>query len=535
MPEQIQKILNRIMEWWKKFNTKQKAILISSTAVVLIALVILGVSVSRPTYVPLVTCEDTAKAAEVKKVLEGDGSIDYKVSDDGLSFTVNQKNQATAEILLGENNIPSDGYSINDAVDGSMSSTAADKQKKYKLYMEERFAKRLESLSNVESATVDLTLPDDDGTILSKDEQAKAAVTLKLSDDMGEDQAYGLARFIATQIGNESTDGITILDQNANVLYSGADSDSAVGTASSQLSYQQKQENLLKDKIKDVLVETKIYSNVEVAPKLDINFDNTETATHEYYAPDGQTDGMVSSKDEYESESTNGNGGTPGTDTNDANTYVTQDNENSSSTTSETKTQYQNNEKITKTTNAGGTINYDSSSVSIVCTRYVVYDEAQMEKNGDLKDTTFDQFVAQNSDPVQVDVDDSLVQMVANATGFPTNGITILCYQQPEFHYKDKSSRTLADIFQIVLAVLIFALLGYVVFRSTRKEPEPVMEPELSVESLLESTAEAQQDDLEDIGFNEKSEARVLIEKFVDENPNAAAQLLRNWLNEDWE
>ena len=61
------------------------------------------------------------------------------------------------------------------------------------------------------------------------------------------------------------------------------------------------------------------------------------------------------------------------------------------------------------------------------------------------------------------------------------------------------------------------------------------MEPELSVESLLESTAEAQQDDLEDIGFNEKSEARVLIEKFVDENPNAAAQLLRNWLNEDWE
>lgn len=143
--------------------------------------------------------------------------------------------------------------------------------------------------------------------------------------------------------------------------------------------------------------------------------------------------------------------------------------------------------------------------------------------------------MAQNSDPVQVAVDDSLVQMVANATGFPTTGITILCYQQPEFHYKDKSSRTLADIFQIVLAVLIFALLGYVVFRSTRKEPEPVMEPELSVESLLESTAEAQQEELDDIGFNEKSEARVLIEKFVDENPNAAAQLLRNWLNEDWE
>ena len=152
-----------------------------------------------------------------------------------------------------------------------------------------------------------------------------------------------------------------------------------------------------------------------------------------------------------------------------------------------------------------------------------------------MKDTTFDEFVAQNSDPVQVDVDDSVKEMIANATGFSADSITILCYQQPEFHYKDKSSRTLTDIFQIALAVLIFALLGYVVFRSTRKEPEPEMEPELSVESLLSSTAEAQQDELEDIGYNEKSETRVLIEKFVDENPNAAALLLRNWLNEDWE
>ena len=59
-------------------------------------------------------------------------------------------------------------------------------------------------------------------------------------------------------------------------------------------------------------------------------------------------------------------------------------------------------------------------------------------------------------------------------------------------------------------------------------------EEELSVESLLESTKEAQES-LEDIGFNEKSETRILIEKFVQENPEAAASLLRNWLNEEWE
>ena len=93
-------------------------------------------------------------------------------------------------------------------------------------------------------------------------------------------------------------------------------------------------------------------------------------------------------------------------------------------------------------------------------------------------------------------------------------------------------------LFRSVLAALIMLMLGFVVFRSTRREAEePVaeMEPELSVEALLESTKEAEQSELEDIGFTEKSEIRVLIEKFVDENPEAAASLLRNWLNEEWE
>ena len=63
--------------------------------------------------------------------------------------------------------------------------------------------------------------------------------------------------------------------------------------------------------------------------------------------------------------------------------------------------------------------------------------------------------------------------------------------------------------------------------RSTKSEEE---EEELSVESLLQSTPEV----LEDIELDEKSETRKLIEKFVDENPEAVANLLRNWLSEDW-
>ena len=78
---------------------------------------------------------------------------------------------------------------------------------------------------------------------------------------------------------------------------------------------------------------------------------------------------------------------------------------------------------------------------------------------------------------------------------------------------------------------MILALLAFVVIRSMRSEKETEQPEELSVESLLQSQPEME---LEDIGTEPMSETRRLIEKFVDENPEAVASLLRNWLNEGW-
>ena len=62
----------------------------------------------------------------------------------------------------------------------------------------------LETISNVSKAYVTLSLPSDDGTILSKDEEAYASINLQLSDDMSEEQAAGIARYVATALGNIS-------------------------------------------------------------------------------------------------------------------------------------------------------------------------------------------------------------------------------------------------------------------------------------------------------------------------------------------
>ncbi len=90
MQERLQGILNRIKEWWSKFTTKQKALLISIVTVVVMAIVVLAFIMTRPKMVTLINCESTKEAGTVKDLLEGE-SIAYEVSKDGLTFSVNEK------------------------------------------------------------------------------------------------------------------------------------------------------------------------------------------------------------------------------------------------------------------------------------------------------------------------------------------------------------------------------------------------------------------------------------------------------------
>ena len=541
MPEQVQKILSRVTEWWKKFNTKQKTLMISLTAVVILALVILSVVVSRPTYTTLIDCENTKQASQVKELLDSDGSIRYKVTNT-THFEVNKDDENAANMLLGSNDIATMGFDltkadINDVVGGGFSTTEADKQKLYKAYLETKMEEALAANDLIASAKVTLDIPTDDGTLISRMQESSASVSLELTGDMDSNQAYSVARLVATALGNDSTEKITILDQKTSkILYSGADQDSDAAILSSKLDTTQKLQNMMETKVENMLVESGMYSNVQAVTHLDVNFDQVETATHEYWHNDGQDQGEPLTKSEYNAEATGGQAAVPGTDSNDDTpTYLTEDGEPSSSSVSKLDETYAPKEKTSKTTNSGGEVNPENSSIAVTATRWIVYDEDEMKKTGELDGTTFAEFKAAHSDPVQVQVSQDDLNLISQATGISTDKISFVCYERPQFVESGKKGIGVTDILQILLAVLIFALLGYVVFRSTRKQKETEPEPELSVEALLESTADAAAENLEDIGYSEKSETRLLIEKFVDENPSAAALLLRNWLNEDWE
>lgn len=161
--------------------------------------------------------------------------------------------------------------------------------------------------------------------------------------------------------------------------------------------------------------------------------------------------------------------------------------------------------------------------------------EETLESQGALDNMTFDEYVDANSNVTEQQVPTDLSQLVAAATGITENNIQIRVVEKPVFEAKEASSfgDNVTNYLMVILTVLIAGLLIFVIIKGTSPVEVTEMEPELSVEDLLATTQDNAQT-LEEIELEDKSDTRIMIEKFVDENPEAVALLLRNWINEDW-
>lgn len=531
MPERIREIINKILEWWNKFSSRQKTFIIAAGAGIIIAIAILATVLTRPQYIMLAECSTTKEASEIVSLLDGE-TLDYKVSNDGLQIKINKKQQSTASLLLGANNIQAAPYGIENVTEGGFSTTEADKQRRYKRYMEDRLADDfIARFSAVKSARVSLTLPQNDGTLIASKEDASAWISLELSGEFTADNAAFLAKAVASALGNETEEKIVITDTNGNMLFSGEENYSASGAATSQLGVKTQWENQIKSEIRQVLLGTNEFDKIEVAGNLDLSFATSEEVFHEYLPADGSTQGVKSSDRTYTEESTNSGGGVPGTDPNGEVEYEYQDTEGSTSSVEETENNYLPNERVTKTNNLPGIINYANSSIAVTGIQYNMIREEDVKAQGLLDGITWEEYKIANAEGQRIEVDDDLYEVVSKATGFPVANIAFVARTENIFFDKEGFRVEASDVIQIALIIIILALLAFVVFRSMRSEKPAEQPQELAVETLLQSQPEVE---LEDISAEQASETRKLIEKFVDENPEAVANLLRNWLNQDW-
>lgn len=530
MPDKIKEILEKVLAWWNKFTAKQKTLIIGSAAAVVFAFVIIVYIFTKPQYIQWQKCSTTSEAAEVIEILEGN-RVDYKVSTDGLNISVRTSQLSTANLALGAAGYVPDQYTLEQALSGGLGTTQSDRQKQYVYYLEQKFANDIASIEAIKSARVTLNLPEQTGLLIDSGEEASAWIQLTLRDKLSTDQAATIAKAVATALGNDSTANITIVDSNANLLFSGEEDYSTMGIANTTLELRIQAETLLGADVKKVLVGSQQFDMVEVACNLDIDFSEYQRTIHEYYASNGRTEGQLVHEEIYSDTNTSGVSGLPGTDSNNENTYQFQAGSDSESSSNQHILDYAPNESITVQNAVPGAIDYSNSSLSLAAIRYREVREEDVRNQGLLSGMSWTEYKAANRADTRIEVDEDFYSLVSNATGVPRENITIIAYERPQFIDRTGFSVNATDVMSIILIIIILALLALVVIRSMLGRKETSEEEELSVETLLQSTPESA---LEDIEVETKSETRKLIEKFVDENPEAVANLLRNWLNEEW-
>ena len=540
MMDRLIAIKDKFLAFWDKYTTKQKTLIISVVLAIFFAVVLLGYFLTRPVYTELVKLSgDTASTFDSAL---SSGGIDYKKESDSKGntvFSVEQSQYSDAVLLMGENKITDTEMSWDDAFNNDMTVSSAEKQTKATLALQSSIRKGLMNFDGVEDATVYVNRPTDDGTIFSEKKETSVSASLKLAkgSEITSETAQAIAYYLANAVGNSTTDNIILTDTTGNLLYGQKEDNTLGGSVSGSDDYKEKLRNTFCKNVSNMLMKAG-YDDVQIgSANIKFNMDKVTELVKTYTANEGQDQGLYSSSYNYKSTGNSGSGGVPGTDSNgDQTDTMIQNTGSSNSETTLDKYNYLPNETVQNIEHEVGAVEPDQSSIGIVLTKYNVIKEETLESQGLLKDTTFEEYVNNNSAVTDLQVPQELITLVSAATGIATNNITIQIKQKPVYEAKESSSfmDNASNYLMVILTLLIAGLLVFVIIKGTSPVEVTELEPELSVEDLLATTQEDDKQDLDEIELSDKSEPRQLIEKFVDENPEAVALLLRNWINEDW-
>ncbi len=535
MPEQLKNFFNKIKDWWLKFNKNQRILFITIAALVVVLIIVFAVIFGRTDYIVIRECQSATEATSVRTLLTDNG-ITCTVDSDYV-VRISKDDEVEAKLILGSNNIATDGYTLDDALADSLTTTETDKRRKYIAYLCSQYASDIEAIDGVKKARIEIDYKESGNTIFSSDEEAYITAILTLTKELSDETCEAIGKVLATNTGTSDSNHVFVMSTSGEILYT----DGVAGTSGGSTAAQKLQNTYnsnVTQSVKNLLVQTGRFSEVTVSPNLAIINDSVEIVEHEYSAPEGTDEGLKKTEYTIDSEGAiDAASGTAGSESNDQDTsYLIESGDGSTSTYALRQYEYLQDERITTTKAATGVIDYDKSSLAVVAVHYNTITESQAQERGLLDDMTWDEYKLSVADPVPltIDDDDDIISLISVGTGIDEDNLVLSCYEITLCYEDEESSVNTLFILQVVLAVIIAALLAFMIIRSMRPVAVEETEPELSVEDMLASTKVKTQESVEDIDIQDKSETRKAIEKFVDENPEAVALLLRNWLNEGW-
>lgn len=530
MQQTIEQMSTQLTEKWGGLSKVHKVRLGIGVGAILVVILLSALMLSRPKMVVLYRNLELKEAASAAEVLDTQ-KIKYEVTDSGATIEVNEKDLNKAKFALTTEGIPKGKYTFEDALNNTMSTTENEMKAKMHRLKEVELCQALESMNQIKTADVKLVIPEEKNAFIKSEKESSASILLTLATPMTTKQVDGIARFVASSVEGLDIKDINIIDSEGNNLYSGQDG--GILASNKQQELKLAAETEIRKKVIDLL--EPIYSEIRISPNLVLDFDQYEEMKEEYISPvEGENKGLVDKEIIANSQSTNTpTGGEPGTATNGGDTtqYVFGNSTNSESKTSNKEVEYINNKTISNTVKNTGDILYDASSLAVNVFKNTEYKQEVVEETLPTG-TTWEQFKANNSENKPLTVDPVLVEAIKNGTGI--QNVVVNGYEKAIFVDQAVYRLDIKDYLPFVLILLIILVIGLALVKFRKHEEVVETEPELEIEQMLKSAKE--EVTLEEIELKESLETKRQIEKFVDEKPEAVANLLRNWLNDDgWE
>ncbi len=536
MNVRLQSFVTNIKDRWDSLDRQQRIKLIGATSLIILTFIVALYIMLKPSMVTLVSNKDVVTISNIKTALDGAG-IPSQDTNGGRDLLVNEKDKVQAQVILATSanyGETSEHLLFTDALDlMSMGTTESVRNETLIQAKEGEIARDLEAYDGVETATVNIAPGEDNQFFIDNSQPTTASVNVRLSKTIDTTQAEAIARYVASSVNGLEVENVVVNDSNMNTIYS--------GDMETDVTRQTNIESIKKAEIEQSVKQqlAPLYNSIEVSSNIIYDWDKSVINSTSYTAPNPETPniGIIRSESNT-TEDVQGaaQGESPGTSTNGGTTtYPTTSGEGDSASATSNDKNYEINEEVVSTEKTGGTIDLDASSLAVTVYNLAYYDQQTLEENGGLGDLTWEEF-KQQTVPTQITIDQDIIDTVVAATGI--SNVVVTGRVVPTFIDKIETPPQITEIAMFIVLAILIILLALLIFRNTQVEEVEEVEPELSVEDLLVSTKVEEINEIQEaeaIKIKQENTMKTQIDKFVTERPDAAAQLLRNWLNEDWE
>lgn len=481
--------------------------------------------------------------------------VDYTVDKSG-NILVDEKVETLVRDKFADLGIPYTGQDGNDILlNSSLGASEEDKKMQEKVGTKVNLEKEIVQSygTTVDSASVQLTLPESSSIFEEASQKGSAAVTLKTKNNqtLTSEQVLGIQRTVSAAVPNVASEDVAIIDTKNGVI-SEADTTKEEGSSAykNEVDIQNAIGKNVKTDIEGTLSSIFALDNFRVNTSVTVNFDEIKQNTERY-----PNDGKVRSNQKDTSTDTSKGS----TNTTESGTAANADvpnytEENGGDTNTYTS------EKSSETTNyeLDSTIQEIKKHPALAKTNVVVWvDQQALNNNGvDMAEFTKAVGVSAGLTPNMATPEGAEEGATPTFEGTFQNGdvtimpIQFLDNQTPVEKDAGKTPEPASKAWiwwlagGLLFAIIAAGIIGYIIFLKRKEQLEEALEPE-EVDYIPAEEAIVMPEDHPDFNFQtdafhlsepelkaRKESLKNKLGEMAKEDPGRAAAVIQKWLNE---